>query len=398
MGVEAFPFDLYVINTPMTKEEVQILTDRIISGMATEEEILLFNKIYNALQPAENKWQEDIHGNKEEIEAAVKNEIRERTGMVKPVVRMKWYRRMAAAAVLIGILGTATYLALNNTANDIAKGTTQEERLKNDVPPGGNKAVLKLADGSTITLDDARNDTLTQQGSTKVIKSGAKLVYHPANAGPKEVVYNTITTPKGGMYQIELPDGSQVWINSASSLRFPTEFVGNVRRVEISGEAYFEVTKNKTMPFVVSVNGAEVQVLGTHFNVMDYGDENAVKTTLLEGSVRFVSGNSMSLLKPGQQSQMTKEGKVKVVDGVDVESIVAWKKGLFYFDNADIGTVMRQLARWYDVEVVYETKGIASLFVGKMPRSLQLSEVLKALEISGDIKFKIEGKRIIVMQ
>jgi transmembrane sensor len=381
----------------MTKEEIQILTDRITSGMATEEEILLFNRIYNALQPAENKWHEDIHGNKEEIEASVKNEIWQKTGIAKPVVRMKWYK-WAAAAILIGVLGAASYLMLNDTSNDISEGTTQNERLKNDVAPGGNKAVLTLADGSIITLDDARNDTLTQQGSTKVIKFGAKLVYDPANTDSKEVVYNTITTPRGGMYQIELPDGSQVWINSASSLRFPTAFVGGVRKVEITGEAYFEIAKNRSMPFVVSVNGAEVQVLGTHFNVMYYGDENAVKTTLLEGSVRFVSGNDTSLLKPGQQSQMTKEGKLKVVDGVDVESIVAWKKGLFYFDNADIGTVMRQLARWYDVEVVYETKEIASLFVGKMPRSLQLSEVLKALEISGDIKFRIEGKRIIVMQ
>jgi len=383
----------------MTKEEIQILAERITSGMATEEEILLFSRLCNSLQPSENKWDDNILGNKEEIEASLKKGIYEKTGMTAPVVHLKWYK-WVAAAVLIVMMGTAAYWVLhkNNSNNNIAKGATRKERFKNDVAPGGNKAVLTLADGSTITLDDAQSGMLTRQGNTKVIKSNGKLAYDPAKTAPMEIVYNTIATPRGGFYQVELPDGSQVWINSASSLNFPTAFAGKVRRVDITGEAYFEVAKNKSMPFVVSVNGAEVQVLGTHFNVMAYGDENAVKTTLLEGSVRFVRGNNTSLLKPGQQSQMTKEGNVKVVDGVDIESIVAWKNGLFHFDNAEIGIVMRQLSRWYDVEVVYQTKDIKNLFVGEIPRSFKLSEVLKALEITGNIKFKIEGKRIIVMQ
>lgn len=383
----------------MTKEELEILVERITSGLATEEEILLYNRWYNSFQKTDTEWNKLVAGNKDEVKASLKEEIWNQAGLSKPVVRMNWYKWVAAAIIIV-MLGTTAYFTIYRQpgSNEIANEATPQERFKNDILPGGNKAVLTLADGSTIILDDAQNGALAQQGNTKVIKLGGKLSYDPANSGTNEVLYNTIATPRGGQYQIELPDGSQVWLNAASSLRFPTAFAGKERRVEISGEAYFEVAKNKAMPFVVGVNGAEVQVLGTHFNVMAYGEEKALKTTLLEGSVRFVSGSKKSMLKPGQQSQLNKEGQVKVLSSVDVEEVMAWKNGMFHFENADIEKVMRELSRWYDVEVVYQTENIKQLFVGQVSRHLKLSEVLTALEqLTDDVKFKIEGKRIIVM-
>jgi ferric-dicitrate binding protein FerR (iron transport regulator) len=288
--------------------------------------------------------------------------------------------------------------------NEIATTTTTKNKpFKNDVPPGGDKAVLTLADGSTIVLDDAQNGNLTQQGNTKVIKLNGKLAYDPAKAGAGEIVYNTISTPRGGKYQIELPDGTQVWLNAASSLHFPTAFIGRERKVEITGEAYFEVAPltpkgGQKIPFIVSVNGSEIEVLGTHFNVMAYSDEDAVKTTLLEGSVKFVNGNNTSLLKPGQQSQLLRNGQVKVVSDVDVENVISWKNGMFQFENADMETVMRQLSRWYDVEVVFKSKKLHDPLHVEIPFNTNLSDALKILEEAGTAKFEIEGKRIIVIQ
>ncbi|MEO6733180.1 MAG: FecR domain-containing protein [Ferruginibacter sp.] len=307
--------------------------------------------------------------------------------------------RIAAAASLIGFLFLGAYLMVNrNKANEVAKTVVKPKTFKNDVLPGGAKAILTLADGSAIVLDDAQNGALAQQGNTKVIKFGAKLSYDPAQSGSKDIVYNSISTPRGGQYQVELPDGSNVWLNSGSSLRFPTAFTGKQRRVEVTGEAYFEVAKNAAMPFVVSVGGAEVKVLGTHFNIMAYNDEAMMKTTLLEGSVEFMAGGNSNLLKPGQQSQLTPGGSIKVVSNVDVDQVVAWKNGLFHFENADIGTVMRQLSRWYDVEVVYENKNINDQFVLEMRRNSKLSDVLRVLELTGDIKFDIQGKKIIILK
>ncbi|HET9280085.1 MAG TPA: FecR family protein, partial [Flavitalea sp.] len=279
---------------------------------------------------------------------------------------------------------------------EIVKGGVNDQRFKDDVAPGGDKAILTLADGSTVVLDDAQNGTLAQQGSSKIIKLDGKLVYDPANKNSREVVYNTITTPNGGQYQLELPDGSLVWLNATSSIHFPTSFVGKERRVEITGEAYFEIAKNRDMPFIVTVNNAEVQVLGTHFNVNAYNDEENVKTTLLEGSVKFVSGDNINMLKPGQQSQLANNGLIKVVNNVDVEEVVAWKNGMFDFENAGIETVMRQLSRWYDVDVEYNGK-TDDLFIAEMRRNIKLSDALKALELTGKVKFDIQGKKIIVM-
>ncbi len=334
-----------------------------------------------------------------EISKKMLQNIHERIGAVKqinkaPIVKMQ-IRKIAAASV-IGFLVLSTFLWLkSDTKKEIAKTHINNKPYKNEVSPGRNKAVLTLADGSAIVLDDAQNGTLTQQGNTKVLKFNGKLAYNSTNEGSNEILYNTISTPRGGQYQVELPDGSQVWLNAASSLHFPTAFAGKERRVEVKGEAYFEVAKNTAMPFIVKVNSAEVQVLGTHFNVMAYKDEAALKTTLLEGKVRFVNAGINSILKPGQQSQLAKNGQVKVVSDVDVDEVVAWKNGIFDFEGADIESVTRQLSRWYDVEIVYDRK-IDDLFYAKIPRNTEVTDILKLLELTGKVHFEINGRSIIV--
>jgi ferric-dicitrate binding protein FerR (iron transport regulator) len=270
-----------------------------------------------------------------------------------------------------------------------------------DIMPGGNKAILTLGDNTTINLDDAKNGVVGQQGNTQVVKSKeGRLDYYTVGAKASAITYNLLTTPRGGQYQLALPDGSKVWLNAASSLRYPTAFAGKERVVELHGEAYFEIAPNPSMPFKVAVSQqageapAEIEVLGTHFNVKAYADEPAVHTTLLEGSVRVRKGRNIVPLQPGQQASWNSARDVRVVPA-DVEEAVAWKNGLFKFNEATIEDVMRQLSRWYDVEVVY-TNGIpGDLFRGEIYRNVNVSKVLKVLEASG-VQFKVEGKKILV--
>ncbi|HEX6848099.1 MAG TPA: FecR domain-containing protein [Chitinophagaceae bacterium] len=325
---------------------------------------------------------------------AIHEKISSESKQARP--RVITFRRIAIAASTIAIVLISAFLFLNkNKSRDIVKAGAAEKRFQDDVAPGGDKAILTLADGSTIVLDDAQNGTLTQQGNSKVIKLDGKITYD-ASAKNSGVVYNTISTPNGGQYQLELADGSLVWLNATSSIRFPTAFSGKERRIEITGEAYFEIARNRDMPFVVSVNGSEVQVLGTHFNINAYNDEENVKTTLLEGVVKFVHGDNANVLKPGQQLQLANNGDMKVVSNVDIEEVVAWKNGMFDFEQAGIEKVMRQLSRWYDVEVEYQGKS-DDLFIAEMRRNIKLSDALRALELTGKVKFDIRGRKIIVL-
>jgi transmembrane sensor len=267
---------------------------------------------------------------------------------------------------------------------------------KTGITPGSNKAVLTLEDGSTIILNDAQNGTLAQQGNANVVKlANGQLVYDKTDAQPDKVLYNTMTTPRGGQYKLTLPDGTDVWLNSASSITYPTSFVGNERNVSITGEAYFEVAKDKTKPFHVNAGRQTIEVLGTHFNVMAYADEDVIKTTLLEGLVKVTGGKESGMLKPGEQSVIDKSGDLKV-SAAAVDEALAWKDGYFKFNRVNIKYIMRQLARWYDVDVVYEGKVQDDEFVGKIGRGENITEVLRILELS-HVHFKISDKKIIVL-
>jgi transmembrane sensor len=324
--------------------------------------------------------------------------IHERIGVVKPIKKTPALRIWAlsiSAACIVALVLFAYPMLTSNSLDKTPQALAKADPKNKTLAPGGSDVILTLADGSTIVLDDKQDGLLTNQGNTKVLKFKGKLVYNSTDASSKEVSYNTITTPAGGQYQVELPDGSLVWLNAGSSLRFPTAFTGSERRVEVSGEAYFEVARMVTMPFTVKVNKSEVQVLGTKFNIMAYEDEAMVKTTLLHGEVKFVNGSSNTILNPGQQTQLSKAGKVKVLSGVDVDEVMAWKNGMFDFEGADLETVARHLSRWYDVEMVFDKKN-DDLFYAKIPRETKLKDVLKALELTGKVHFTIQGKKIMV--
>ncbi|MES2775173.1 MAG: FecR domain-containing protein [Bacteroidota bacterium] len=324
---------------------------------------------------------------------------------LSPVPAKSMWRRIAAAAAILLVVSTAAYFLFNRGAdNDKPSSKNIAKRYKNDVMPGGNRATLTLGNGSTIVLDSAGNGTLAQQGNVQVVKlSNGELAYTVNGVTTSEVFYNTMSTPRGGQYQLTLPDGTKVWLNAASSITYPTAFTGKERRVKITGEAYFEVMplmlpgREAKMPFKVSVNdGTEIEVLGTHFNINSYSDEALIKTTLLEGSVKVTHGSNSSLLQPGQQAQITKAGNLSMVPGADIEETMAWKNGRFIFKNADIRTIMNQVARWYDVELSYEGN-IADIFVAEMARDIPVSKLCMLLEQTERVHFLIEGKKITVM-
>lgn len=314
-----------------------------------------------------------------------------------PVRSINRYLRTwwAAAAILI-LISAGIFTLFNKTSKDqpIAGKQAPASEI---ITPGGNKAVLTLADGTTIILDSAANGTLSQQGNSKVIKKeNGQLAYQSSNAAQAAIQYNTVTTIRGGQYQLILSDGSKVWLNAASSLRFPASFAGKERSVELTGEGYFEVVRNPAMPFKVKINGeSEVSVLGTAFNINAYPDERTLNTTLIEGSVNFTAVNGESVkLKPGQQAQSG--SAVSVINNVDIDEITAWKSGWFNFDRADIASIMRQVSRWYDVEVVFQGQPSKKTFSGIVSRSHQISEVLKIMEKAG-VRFRIDGRKITVL-
>ncbi|WP_051691987.1 FecR family protein [Pedobacter borealis] len=317
----------------------------------------------------------------------------------EPQGQQSLWPRLAVAASILLLLSVGIYSFLRKKqANEIiVKNRTH------DLAPGGNKAVLTLANGQRIVLDNEKNGVIANQGNTAVNKKqDGHLVFdaNPALASQTAVeVYDTLTTPRAGVYHLTLADGSRVWLNSATSIRFPATFNGKSRTVElIYGEAYYEVIHNDNKPFSVIVGRNKVQDIGTHFNINAYQDEPVIKTTLLEGSVKVSNSAEAVLLKPGQQSQINTLGsnrQIKVVNDIDTDEIVAWKNGLFQFTDADIQTVMRQLARWYDVEVVYKGNVSKRLFTGDIHKDINASQAMQILTYL-KINYKIEGKKIII--
>ncbi len=327
-----------------------------------------------------------------------------------PVVTMpaktrRRYWTAAAIGLIIILSGTGVYIFNNSSASKIAQQPSVEKRT--DAPPGRNTAILVLADGTVVSLDSTGNGEITKQGHVAIVKTeDGKILYRTSGAKTAETLYNTMSTPRGGQYQLVLPDGTKVWLNAASSIRYPTSFPANERMVTITGEVYFEVAaihnpanKNALLPFIVQKGDMQVEVKGTHFNVNAYDDESDVKVTLLEGRVNVSAGKAAAkqevMLIPGKQARCGKTGRVAVADDVDLDEVMAWKNGLFNFSNADIQMIMRQIGRWYDLEISYEGITPEREFSGKITRNTQLSNVLKILEQS-NIHFRMEQNRIIV--
>jgi ferric-dicitrate binding protein FerR (iron transport regulator) len=320
---------------------------------------------------------------------------------VKQPARIYW-KRVAVAVVILGMIISGSYLLLNRkTPVEMVKQEKKIRLLPEEIHSKGNQAILTLANGSVIILDSTKNGIITNQGNVKVIKlDSGQLAYSPLTtngAASSEISYNTISTPRAAQYQVVLSDGTKVWLNAASSLRYPASFSGQDRKVELTGEGYFEVAKNKDKPFYVRVGAVEVEVLGTHFNIMAYDDEAAIQTTLLEGSVKVSYNNQTDLLKPGRQASLNRTDSKLTTGDANVQQVVAWKNGYFYFDKSDVKTIMRQVSRWYDLDILYESSVPDMKFSGKIERSLPLSGISHLLE-SGQIHFRIEGKNCIMMK
>lgn len=302
------------------------------------------------------------------------------------IVKIKDYSRwIAAAAIVACIIGVSTFFLIKKEQ----PAAVIAENKPTDIAPGTNKAVLTLTNGSTVTLDSLGNQVI-KQGATVVHQKNGQLQYD-TESNTTAVGYNILTVPRGGQFHVVLPDGSKVWLNAASSLRYPTAFTGNERLVELQGQGYFEVAKNVEQPFVVKVDEMTVKVLGTSFDVMAYKDEKAINTTLITGAVKV----NDQVLKPGQQASLDNANGCMYVYNADIQQVIAWKTGFFEFDNAKLADIMRQVSRWYDVDITYNKNIEPKLFGGRISRNLPLSEILHMLEANG-AKFNMNGRSLII--
>jgi transmembrane sensor len=320
----------------------------------------------------------------------------------RPLFSQFWHYAVAASIALV--LGTVGFFIYKNSVKTTAPVLAAEQPA--DVPPGREQATLTLADGRTIVLDEAKEGTIATQGSSNVLKQDGQLVYN--NTGEKQLaqLINTVTTPRGGSYPLTLSDGTKLWLNAASSISFPAAFSSKERRVAITGEVYFEVAplspkgRQGRVPFIVEVKdkGMVVEVLGTHFNINSYDDESAIKTTLLEGAVKVSAAGKVSMMKPGQQVQLSKNNEMKTLNDADTDVVMAWKNGFFGFRNTDLKTAMRQVSRWYDLEVEFRTDVSAMGYSAMLSRKLSALSLVAAMEETfGGVHFKLEGKKMIVL-
>ncbi|HQS25352.1 MAG TPA: DUF4974 domain-containing protein [Sediminibacterium sp.] len=318
---------------------------------------------------------------------------------VIPIRKFVVLKKYFAAAAIIVIMLTGYWLWSKNETDFSNENLNKTSKV--DFNPGKEGAILTLANGEQLVLDSSKNGTLALQGNTSIVKRDGQIIYN-GEAVDNEILQNKLSTPKGKQYNIILADGTKVWLNAASSITYPTVFNANERKISVTGEVYLEVAHNPEKPFKVSINSPSgdegiIEVLGTRFNINTYMDENASKTTLLQGKIKLVTKSNNTILSPGQQVQIGVKGKISTIDGVDLEEIIAWKNGFFEFNGEDIASVMRQISRWYDVEVIYEGKIPKKEFGGKMGRDLKLSQVLKILDKYG-VHFRIKDGMIIVSQ
>lgn len=386
----------------LTKDEKQWLLD-YLENMDRGELQIMLRQQFTKEQSEENTLPYDP--------AAILQQVHEKSGIPsfrkKSFVIKLWKQGIAAASVILSFLLLGYFVFIKRSPQQFAQlQKVENKNAGQDIYPGANKATLLLGDGSNVLLDDAENGVLAREGNVNIVKSGAKLDYQALSNKSGKIAYNTIITPRGGQYKVELSDGTKVWLNAASSIRFPAAFPAKERVVEVTGEVYFEVaalmkagTKDK-IPFVVKINtpegnGGEVSVLGTHFDIMAYPEEPEVRTTLLEGAIVYNNKGSSKTLRPGQQSAYSPSGGIKVLEDIKADDVISWKNGFFHFEGCDLEVILRQLSRWYDADVVFNRK-IDDKFYADIPMNTMLSDALKALELTGVVHFTIENGKIIV--
>ena len=385
---------------------IKRIVDRYLSGETTPEERVILDEWYQSFDDQYAEVTAELDESPEQLRDRMHLRLLEAMNgaEVVPVSarRFSWIRVAAALLLLLG-LGLGIRMIWFDIDTVAVPPTTVRADVR-PLTPGTDRAWLRLADGSVVYLDSTAPGLLASEAGMRLEKKAdGSIVYVSGQdvVSPADtMVFNEISTPRGGQYQVILSDGTHVWLNAETTLRFPVVFRGADRRVDLSGEAYFEVAKDQHRPFRVMTTGSLVEVFGTHFNVNAYADEAAVRTTLLEGRVGVrpsagTSGTNLRMLSPGEQAAVKPDGSVKIDDQADTEEAIAWKNGRFHFNSADIRSIMRQIARWYDAEVVFN--GDPELhFTGQITRRDDVSRVLQMLELTGEVRFRIEGRRIYV--
>jgi len=373
----------------MNRHEIAAVLKKYEDGHISPEELALLESWYNrrAEKGSLGLSDEEIAVNLDQIWANLDPAPRKqkRSGI--------WIWTSAAAMIL---MISGLFFFLNQGGPDAAQTAGQSNSL---IVPGGNKAYLTLANGKKISLSGGTKGRLANESGISIDQSSdGEIIYHISEgaASSGEAGFNTIETPKGGQYRLVLPDGTKIWLNAASVLKYPVHFASNERKVELSGEGYFEVAKDHKRPFRLNTSQQEITVLGTHFNVSNYPDDDLVQTTLLEGSVRVMNRYSRKkvLLKPDQQANLSKDKML--ISTVNAAESIAWKNGEFIFSDEPLGSIMKKIARWYDVEIVYQGISPEERFGGSVSRFEQVSKVLEKLELTGGIHFKIDKRRVIV--
>jgi transmembrane sensor len=383
----------------MTNQEFKELAQKCHSNTASEEEKIAFYEAYDLMSHRFDEWDNKIMDEEMVVKTKIYQFLVRRVAdneNIKQSVKTRNYRYAIAAIAFI--IGVTTFFYLQRNHNQ-----KQYNLAKEQVVPGKQGATLVLADGKKIILSAANKGKLAQEAGVVIMKtSEGELIYEIKDQGRSQTgQFNTLSTNKGETYQVRLPDGSLVWLNAASTIKYPVSFSGlKSRSVELSGEAYFEVAKNAGSPFIVQTDKAVIQVLGTHFNVTSYKDENASRTTLVEGKVSVslsenAAARQTKILKPGEQG-IIQSGGIEV-KSVNVDEAIAWKNGEFMFNNEDIKVVMNKISRWYDVEIVYQSSHENVLIWGSISRFKSISDVLKLIELTGAVHFKVQGRRVLVM-
>jgi len=363
----------------MEEKDIRLILDKYSAGTATPEEIALLESWhlrYTTPDPA---------GLSEEDRLETFNQVWANLGQTEAKKVRPLWPRIAAAASIIFALGICGVLYFKNKP--------VQHLLTQQILPGSNKAILILANGQKINLSDASSGNLATAAGIRITKDKKGQITYLVEKGGQPAEYNTTTTPKGGQWHLVLADGTNVWLNAASSLHYPMAFNGKERKVELTGEGYFEVAKDKAHPFIVQTAQESVQVLGTHFNINAYTSEPSFKTTLLEGSVKVTNAGHSIVIKPGQQAVL--KGNLLNIQDADTEEVVAWKEGYFKFNDEPLESIMRKVSRWYDVDVTYQGISPQKTFGGSISRYDNLSQLLHTLELTKDVHFKVEGRRIV---
>lgn len=377
----------------MTKEQLGILIRKYLSGTATADET---EKVEQWYQDYGHNLEVYVGNEEEASEQELHDKILNRLrttlhGAPKAIVTPMW-KKLAAAASIAMVLAAGGWYFIQNRSTDKTQVARQTE-----VSPGFEQAILTTSDGRKIELGSNSQQPINEKNGVVISNDGHQLTYASSSTG-NTVFFNTLEVPRKGVYSLELADGTKVWLNSLSSLTYPTSFPGRERRVSIKGEAYFEIAKNPRQPFIVDVEGGQaIEVLGTRFNVNAYTNEQQISTTLLEGAVRVKAGDQLQKLSPGQEAQFSLSNKtLHVRSNADANDVISWKNGFFVCNGKDLQAILRQVMRWYDIDVAYQGEIRPESFVGTISRNMNLSELLEVLEITG-VHFSLQGKTLTVL-